>query len=91
MSYASSTESYNAKGNFYALLEEGTTEYDGQTEVPYRVTVVYDRISDDGQSHMFNLYKIYDTENGEITDFGLRYLVNMQTGAITAEEVPWGN
>ena len=91
LSYSSSSSQYNAKGNFYAVLETGMGTYEGQENVPYTIEVVYDRISDDGESYMFNFYKIYETAEGDITDFGLRYLVNKYTGKITAEEVPWGN
>lgn len=91
LSYSSSSSQYNAKGNFYAVLETGMGTYEGQENVPYTIEVVYDRISDDGKSYMFNFYKIYETAEGDITDFGLRYLVNKYSGEITAEEVPWGN
>ncbi len=91
LSYSSSTPQYNAKGNFYAVLETGTGTYHEQENVPYTIEVVYDRMSDDGESYMFNFYKIYETDEGTITDFGLRYLVNKYSGKITAEEVPWGN
>lgn len=91
LSYSSSSSQYNAKGNFYAVLETGMGTYEGQENVPYTIEVVDDRISDDGESYMFNFYKIYETAEGDITDFGLRYLVNKYTGKITAEEVPWGN
>lgn len=91
LSYSSSSPQYNAKGNFYAVLETGTGSYHEQENVPYTIEVVYDRISDDGKSYMFNFYKIYETAEGDITDFGLRYLVNKYSGEITAEEVPWGN
>lgn len=91
LSYSSSSPQYNAKGNFYAVLETGTDTYQEQENVPYTIEVVYDRISDDGESYMFNFYKIYETSEGEIIHFGLRYLVNKYTGEITAEEVPWGN
>ena len=91
MYYPSCTMQYNAKGNFYATMEEGIETYQGTADVPYEVTVVYDRVSDDGQSHMFIQYKIYSTSEGTVTDFGLRYYVNMYTGEGRAEEVPWGN
>lgn len=91
MYYPSCTMQYNAKGNFYATMEEGIETYQGTADVPYEVTVVYDRVSDDGQSHMFIQYKIYSTSEGTVTDFGLRYYVNMYTGEVRAEEVPWGN
>lgn len=91
LSYSSSSPQYNAKGNFYAVLETGTGTYHTQENVPYTIEIVYDRISDDGESYMFNFYKIYETDNGAVTDFGLRYLVNRYSGKITAEEVPWGN
>ena len=91
LSYSSSSPQYNAKGNFYAVLETGTGSYHEQENVPYTIEIVYDRISDDGKSYMFNFYKIYETAEGDITDFGLRYLVNKYSGEITAEEVPWGN
>ena len=91
LSYSSSSPQYNAKGNFYAVLETGTGTYEEQENVPYTIEVVYDRISDDGESYMFNFYKIYETDEGDITDFGLRYLVNKYSGEITAEEVPWRN
>lgn len=91
LSYPSSSPQYNAKGNFYAVLEKGTGTYHEQENVSYTIEVVYDRMSDDGESYMFNFYKIYETDEGDITDFGLRYLVNKYTGKITAEEVPWGN
>lgn len=92
LSYPFSNPQYNAKGNFYAVLETGTGMYKEQENVPYTIEVVYDRMSDDGESYIFNFYKIYyETDEGTITDFGLRYLVNKYSGKITAEEVPWGN
>ena len=48
LSYSSSSPQYNAKGNFYAVLETGTGNYHEQENVPYTIEVVYDRISDDG-------------------------------------------
>lgn len=70
MYYPSCTMQYNAKGNFYATMEEGIETYQGTADVPYEVTVVYDRVSDDGQSHMFIQYKIYSTSEG--TGYGFR-------------------
>lgn len=91
MTYPSCEEKYNAKGNFYVLLQEGKEEYECKPDVPYRITVVYDRCFDDNSCQIFNHYKIYMTEEGEVTAFGLRYYVDMASGAITAEEVPWGD
>lgn len=90
ISYSKSKDCYNAKGNFYALLEEGTTEYKGES-VSYRITMVYDRISDDGKYHMFVNYREYMTKEGTVTEFGLEYYVNIDTGKIRAEEAPWGD
>lgn len=90
MSYPTTEDCYNAKGNFYALLKDGVTEYNGE-RVPYKITMVYDRISDDGNYHMFVNYREYITKEGTDTEFGLEYYVNMDTGEIKAEGVPWGD
>lgn len=90
MSYPTTKDCYNAKGNFYALLKDGVAEYKGE-RVPYQITMVYDRISDDGNYHMFVNYREYITKEGTVTEFGLEYYVNMDTGEIKAEGVPWGD
>lgn len=90
MSYPTSKDCYNAKGNFYALLKDGVTEYKGE-RVPYRITMVYDRMTDDMNWHMFVNYREYTTKEGTVTEFGLEYYVNIDTGEIKAEEVPWEN
>lgn len=71
---------YNAKGNFYAILEDGAEQADGQS-VPFRRTVVYDRESKNGKCQLFVAYKEYDGgQNTRILEF---YAVNKETGEVT--------
>lgn len=69
----SSETTYNAKGNFYAVLsrEEDENTY---------LTVVYDRVSQNGKCQIF-VYYDESGENAQILDF---YAVDMETGRVTA-------
>lgn len=80
--------SYNAKGNFYALLEQGEKELDGEL-MQTAHTVVYDRLSANGKCQLFVEYLDYMQNNGtersvystQILEF---YAVNMMTGEVVA-------
>ena len=76
---------YNAKGNFYAILSEWETE-NGDQKLHVRKTAVYDRISKNGKCQLFVCYNEYTTLDGsewnaEISNF---YAVDRQTGEVTA-------
>lgn len=77
---------YNAKGNFYAVLSAGE-EMSSDEEVGMEMTqsVVYDRISANGECHLFVHYITYYDENG--TECGTTiyntYAVNRKTGEVT--------
>lgn len=91
--YSMSRPGYNAKGNFYSVLEEGTAEYEGR-QVPYDITAVYDRKSDDGTSQWFVLYKNYYKETEEETSVMEAeilggYAVHMETGEVSEREIYW--
>ena len=91
--YSISRPGYNAKGNFYSVLEEGTAEYEGR-QVPYDITAVYDRKSDDGTSQWFVLYKNYYKETEEETSVMEAeilggYAVHMETGEVSEREIYW--
>lgn len=77
---------YNAKGNFYAFLCEGTEVPEtAEEEMSYRETVVYDRISQNGRCHLFVHYKIYFQEGTEyLTQIIDMYAVDMESGAVYA-------
>lgn len=80
--------SYNAKGNFYVLLEQGEKELDGEL-MQTAHTVVYDRLSANGKCQLFVEYLDYMQDNGtersvystQILEF---YAVNMMTGEVVA-------
>lgn len=74
---------YNAKGNFYAILEEGKETKDGN-ELNTKRTVVYDRISKNEKCLLFVAYKEYRYENGnEYTTAILNfYAVDIKTGEV---------
>lgn len=79
--------SYNAKGNFYAVLS--TVEEvpsGGEREMKAAQSVVYDRISENGECHLFVHYKTYydesDIECGTI--ICNTYAVNMESGEVAA-------
>ena len=76
---------YNAKGNFYAILSEWETE-NGEQKLHVRKTAVYDRISTNGKCQLFVCYNEYTTLDGgewntEIDNF---YAVDRKTGKVTA-------
>lgn len=76
---------YNAKGNFYAILSEWETE-NGEQKLHVRKTAVYDRISTNGKCQLFVCYNEYTTSDGgewntEIDNF---YAVDRKTGEVTA-------
>lgn len=79
---------YNAKGNFYVLLEQGEKELDGEL-MQTAHTVVYDRLSANGKCQLFVEYLDYMQGNGtersvystQILEF---YAVNMMTGEVVA-------
>ncbi len=78
--------SYNAKGNFYAPLTEGTGTLESR-EGTFKTEekVVYDRQSKNGKCHLFVHYRDY-FEEGENTSFttGIvnMYAVDMETGNV---------
>lgn len=79
--------SYNAKGNFYAVLSEGRGKPAAdQPEMDTRITVVYDRESKNGECHLFVCYETYYDENGSEYTTAIRntYAVNRSTGEATA-------
>ena len=82
---------YNAKGNFYAILSEWETE-NGEQKLHVRKTAVYDRISKNGKCQVFVCYNEYTTLDGsewntEISNF---YAVDRQTGEVTAgDKTSW--
>lgn len=75
---------YNAKGNFYAVLEEGETMFQG-ADREFRRTVVYDRESKNEECQLFMAYITYYDENGMEYSTGIEnsYAVNMTTGQVT--------
>lgn len=83
--FTTSEKTYNAKGNFYAILGGDTAAYVNENDIPYEVTVVYDRVSDDGESLLFVMYKKYN----EKSDTAAGYSVNTEEGKIEAYDVPW--
>lgn len=76
---------YNAKGNFYGILFEGTEQRDGKT-MQLMHTVVYDRLSKNGMYHLFVEYKEYrDMEgNEDVTSIEDMYAVHNSTGEVIA-------
>lgn len=83
--FTTSEKTYNAKGNFYAILGGDTAAYANKNDIPYEVTVVYDRVSDDGESLLFVMYKKYN----EKSDTAAGYSVNAEEGKIEEYDVPW--
>lgn len=78
--------SYNAKGNFYAYLTEGTGTLESVEEVMNTMeTVVYDRVSENGKCHLFVHYREY-YQVGETmpytTEIVDMYAVDMATGQV---------
>lgn len=71
-----SETTYNAKGNFYAIL---TKEDDAAGQSAYR-TVVYNRESANGKCHIF----VYYNESGGNTRIMDFYAVDKETGRVTA-------
>lgn len=76
---------YNAKGNFYGWLCEGTGELESVPGVTftYTETVVYDRISKNHKCHLFVHYRTYYQDGAEYTTAILdMYAVDMETGEV---------
>lgn len=78
--------SYNAKGNFYACLIEGTGTLES-TEGTFETleTVVYDRVSKNNKCHMFVHYREYfrpNEQNSFTTGIVNMYAVDMETGEV---------
>lgn len=77
--------SYNAKGNFYALLsrEEGTA-VGTEEKMESEKKVVYDRISENGECHLFVYYETFYNEDGSEGATVIRntYAVNRTTGEV---------
>ena len=79
--------SYNAKGNFYAVLSEGRGRPAAdQPEMDTKTTIVYDRESKNGECHLFVCYETYYDEYGSEYTTAIRntYAVNRSTGEVTA-------
>lgn len=76
---------YNAKGNFYAILDEIDVE-NGEVAKRARHTVVYDRVSKNGKCQLFVAYWTYYKEDGsEITTvIDNTYAVIISTGEVVA-------
>ena len=83
--YTTSEKTYNAKGNFYAILGGDIAEYENEADRPYEVTVVYDRVSDDGKSLLFVMYKKYH----EKSDTATGYSVDLDAEKVEEYDVPW--
>lgn len=78
---------YNAKGNFYAVLSHGRgIPAEGLPEMDTERTVVYDRISKNGECHLFVCYETWYDESGSEYTTAIRnsYAVNRTTGEVTA-------
>lgn len=76
---------YNAKGNFYASLADGSgLPQGGEQELRTERTVVYDRVSENGKCHLFVYYETYYNEDGTEYATAIRntYAVDMDTGAV---------
>lgn len=82
---------YNAKGNFYGILEVGSEKVAGETQ-NYRRTVVYDRESKNGNCLLFVAYKEYtymDGTPGNTTILNF-YAVEKKTGkVVAADKTSW--
>lgn len=79
---------YNAKGNFYALLEQSLQEQAGKMPAAQH-TVVYDRESKNGKCQLFVEYLEYLKTDGQEsgvyrTDILEFYAVDMLTGEVCA-------
>lgn len=85
---------YNAKGNFYALLEEGVQERTGEMLMTQH-TVVYDRESKNGKCQLFVEYLDHLKTDGQqtgvySTDILEFYAVDMLTGEVcAADKTAW--
>lgn len=79
---------YNAKGNFYAYLTEGTGTLESVEERMNTVeTVVYDRESKNGKCHLFVHYRDYYEIGADMpysTEIVDMYAVDMATGQVYA-------
>lgn len=78
--------SYNAKGNFYAVLSAGEEmPPGGEQEMKTAQSVVYDRISENEECRLFVHYKTYYDESGAEcgTIICNTYAVNMKSGEVT--------
>lgn len=77
---------YNAKGNFYAYLTEGTgTLQSVEGTFNTLETVVYDRQSANGKCHLFVHYREYyqtGTDTPYTTEIVDMYAVDMETGTV---------
>lgn len=77
---------YNAKGNFYAVLGESSGMITGSKETyDTRETVVYDRESKNGKCHLFVHYmEYYKQASGDQYTTGIvdMYAVDMSTGEV---------
>lgn len=77
--------SYNAKGNFYALLSREERTSDGTDEkMEIEKKVVYDRVSENGECHLFVYYETWIGDDGAEYTTAIRntYAVNMETGEV---------
>lgn len=89
---------YNAKGNLYLNLGSraaGKPEDKSDTGI-YRFTLVYDRISQNGQCELFVLYKEHYIENGDgtttndTTEILDMYAVKVSNGkVVSADKQSW--
>ncbi|MED9903718.1 MAG: hypothetical protein UFG06_05995 [Lachnospiraceae bacterium] len=77
---------YNAKGNFYAFLCEGSGELESTPGTyDYTETIVYDRESKNGKCHLFVYYRTYYKDGEEFTtDILDMYAVDKKTGDVYA-------
>lgn len=82
---------YNAKGNFYAILGTGQENVDGKV-MNTRRTVVYDRESKNGKCQLFVAYKEYAYEDGTAGNTAILnfYAVDMASGKVfIADKSAW--
>lgn len=84
---------YNAKGNFYAILDVGAEEVDGQMQ-NYRRTIVYDRESKNGNCLLFVAYKEYTYFDGSPGNTAILnfYAVEKSTGkVVVGDKKAWAD
>lgn len=87
------TECYNAKGNFYVDLGK-TKGMMGGEEAYAKRTLVYDRVSKNGECLLFVYYEEYYDESGQRTDLSTKILnfygINRKTGkVISGDKTSW--